>query len=153
MSSSNNHHVPPKLAHLHVALELEIPSDVRYIEHVVEVVRWQCQQLQYNARQCGLNVPVALTEALSNAILRGNRERPDRSVHVRADVNRDRLIVEIIDEGGGFDLDECLVDAARPENLFREDGRGLFLMARLMDRVERYSNRGNVIRMTLRRHD
>ena len=153
MSSSNNNQVPPKLAHLHVALELEIPSDVRCIESVVEVVRWQCQHLHYNARQCALNVPVALTEALSNAILRGNRERPDRHVQIRADVNRDRLIVEIVDEGAGFDLDECLVDATRPENLFREDGRGLFLMARLMDRVERFSNRGNVIRMTLLRHD
>jgi anti-sigma regulatory factor (Ser/Thr protein kinase) len=33
----------------------------------------------------------------------------------------------------------------------REDGRGLFLMRRLMDSVERFDDRGNVIRMTLRR--
>lgn len=134
-------------------MELEIPSDVRYIERVVEVVARQCEELAYHPQQVTLNVPVALTEALSNAILRGNRERADKSVLVRCDVNRDRLVLEVVDEGGGFDLNECLVDATSPENIVREDGRGLFLMARLMDSVERFTNRGNVVRMTLRRHD
>ena len=37
------------------------------------------------------------------------------------------------------------------ENLTREEGRGLFLMRQLMDRVESFRNKGNVIRLTLRR--
>lgn len=153
MPSLNTQHVPASLRSLRVALELEIPSDVRYIERVVEVVAGQCQQLAYHPRQCALNVPVALTEALSNAILRGNRESAEKTVQIRCDVNRERLVLEIVDEGGGFDLDECLVDPTSPDHLLREDGRGLFLMARLMDRIERFSNHGNVVRMTLRRHD
>lgn len=138
---------------LHLALELEIPSDVRYIERVVEMVTRQCEQLAYSTRQMSLNVPVALTEALSNAILRGNQEHLAKRVQVRCDVNRERLVLEVVDEGSGFDLDECLVDATSPENLVREDGRGLFLMAQLMDRVERFANHGNVVRLTMRRHD
>jgi len=62
-------------------------------------------------------------------------------------------VLEVVDEGSGFNLDECLVDATSPENLVREDGRGLFLMAQLMDRVERFANHGNVVRLTMRRHD
>jgi len=138
---------------LHLALELEIPSDVRYIERVVEMVTRQCEQLAYSTRQVSLNVPVALTEALSNAILRGNREQTAKRVQVRCDVNRERLVLEVVDEGSGFDLAECLVDATSPENLVREDGRGLFLMAQLMDSVERFANHGNVVRLTMRRHD
>lgn len=141
------------LKKLHVALEVEIPSDVRYIEHVVDVVARQCTQLAYNPRQITLNVPVALTEALSNAILRGNEESSSKSVQVRCDVNSDRLVVEVVDEGSGFDLQSCMEDPTLPENIVREDGRGLFLMARLMDSVERFTNHGNVVRMTLRRHD
>ena len=140
------------LPSLHLALELEIPSDVRYIEHVVAVVSRQCAQLAYPTHQVSLNVPVALTEALSNAILRGNQESERKHVQVRCDVNRERLVLDVVDEGEGFDLQECLVDPTVPENLLREDGRGLFLMARLMDSVERFSSRGNVVRMTLRRH-
>jgi serine/threonine-protein kinase RsbW len=134
-----------------LAIELDIPSDVRYIEDIVAMVTRQCAQLSYAPRQLALNVPVALTEALSNAILYGNRERRDKHVHVRVEVDRERLIVEVSDEGGGFDLETAEIDPTRPENLLREDGRGLFLMRRLMDSVERFDDRGNVIRMTLRR--
>ncbi|MEP7066557.1 MAG: ATP-binding protein [Gemmatimonadota bacterium] len=138
---------------VHVALELEIPSDVRYIERVVEIVARQCAQFAYPARQCCLNIPVALSEALSNAILRGNGERTDAHVQVKVDVTQERLILEVLDEGLGFDFEDCLVDPTEPGNIEREDGRGLFLMARLMDRIERFSNQGNVVRMTLRPHD
>jgi serine/threonine-protein kinase RsbW len=138
---------------VHIALELEIPSDVRYIERVVEVVKLQCAQFSYPQRQCCLNIPVALSEALSNAILRGNGERTDAHVQVKVDVTQERLILEVLDEGGGFDFEECLTDPTEPGNIEREDGRGLFLMTRLMDRIERFSNQGNVVRMTLKRHD
>ena len=125
--------VSSPLRKLRVALEVEIPSDVRYIEQVVEVIARQCSQLAYNKRQTTLNVPVALTEALSNAILRGNSEEPAKHVQVRCDVDIDRLVVEVVDEGTGFDLNGCMEDPTLPENIVREDGRGLFLMARLMD--------------------
>jgi serine/threonine-protein kinase RsbW len=94
---------------------------------------------------------VALTEALSNAILCGNGEDAAKHVRVRAEVRDGQLILEVEDEGAGFDLESCTEDPTLPENLEREDGRGLFLMHRLMDRVERYRNDGNVVRLTLRR--
>jgi serine/threonine-protein kinase RsbW len=138
---------------VHIALELEIPSDVRYIERVVEIVAMQCAQFAFPPRQTSLNIPVALSEALSNAILRGNGERTDAHVQVKIDVTQERLILEVLDEGLGFDFEECLTDPTEPGNIEREDGRGLFLMTRLMDRIERFSNQGNVVRMTLKRHD
>jgi serine/threonine-protein kinase RsbW len=151
VSASNS---PPFVpGRVHIALELEIPSDVRYIERVVEIVAMQCAQFAYPQRQTCLNIPVALSEALSNAILRGNGERTDAHVQVKVDVTHERLILEVLDEGLGFDFEDCLTDPTEPGNLEREDGRGLFLMTRLMDRIERFSNQGNVVRMTLRRHD
>lgn len=136
----------------HVAFDRLIPSDVREIEPIVEEVTRECRVLALSARQCALNVPVALTEALSNAILRGNRGVRDKQVRVRAMVSDSALVLEVADEGGGFDLDACTVDPTRPGNLEREDGRGLFLMRSLMDRVERYeADERNVVRLTLRR--
>ena len=133
-------------------LEFEIPSDVRFIERVVEAIRVECRRLCYDDRQVGLNVPVALTEAISNAILRGNGEDRGKFVRVRAQVDTLQLVVEIIDEGAGFDLDACAVDPTTSDRLWHEDGRGLYLMRQLMDDVERLEAQGrNVIRMTLRR--
>ena len=136
----------------HVAFDRLIPSDVREIEPIVEEVTRECRVLALSARQCALNVPVALTEALSNAILRGNRGVRDKQVRVRAVVSDSALVLEVADEGGGFDLDAFTVDPTRPGNLEREDGRGLFLMRSLMDRVERYeADERNVVRLTLHR--
>jgi serine/threonine-protein kinase RsbW len=136
---------------MRLAIELEIPSDIQYIERVVELITRQCEQLSFAARHCALNVPVALTEALSNAILRGNGDNRDKHVRVRAQLDRTSLVMEVADEGEGFDLDDCTIDPTTGENVMREDGRGLFLMRRLMDRVERFSDHGNVVRLTLNR--
>lgn len=143
-------------AGLRVTLEVEIPSDVAYIERVVDLVRYSCAELAYDAHQLALNVPVALAEALSNAILRGNHEDPAKRVRVRAAVDTRRLVVDVEDEGVHFDLERNTRDAAAPVNLEREDGRGLFLMRKLMDDVQRFdaaagTDAGNVVRLTLAR--
>jgi serine/threonine-protein kinase RsbW len=133
-------------------VEVDIPSDVSLIERVVELVRRECEEMAFGRRQLMLNVPVALTEALSNAILRGNGDDPAKHVHVRAQVDTERLVVEVVDEGTGFDLDNAVTDPTAPENVDREDGRGLFLMRKLMDRVERVEvPHGSLVRMTLHR--
>lgn len=133
-------------------IEVDIPSDVQYIEKVVELVQRECALMQFGARQLMLNLAVALSEALSNAILRGNNDDPAKHVHVMARVDSVRLVVEVTDEGEGFDLDQCTLDPTTPDNVDREDGRGLFLMRELMDRVEQFNDgRGNVVRLTLNR--
>lgn len=143
--------MPQSLAQMRVALDVEIPSDVRYIERIVRLVTEQCQELDLPRHQCSLNVPVALTEAIANAILYGNQQNRNKHVRVRACVDRTALVLEIADEGSEFDLEECLIDPTSAENIEREDGRGLFLMRTLMDRVERYTDHGNVVRLTLNR--
>jgi serine/threonine-protein kinase RsbW len=147
-SPNNGAHAP---AGRYVAVELQIPSDVRYIERVVELVVRKCEQLDLPRQKCALNLPVALSEALSNAILRGNREDPEKQVRVRACVDDQTLVLEIADQGDGFDLATAMRDPTSAENLIREDGRGLFLMHQLMDRVEHYTDVWNVVRLTLRR--
>ena len=133
-------------------LEFEIPSDVRFIERVVDAVRAECRRQRYDERQVRLNVPVALTEAMANAIIRGNRDDRGKSVLVVARVDTIRLVMEVADEGAGFDLAACTNDPTTPEHLLHEDGRGLYLMLQLMDEVERLESQGrNVVRMTLRR--
>lgn len=132
-------------------IDLCIPSDVRYIEHVVEMVVRRCTEQALPPRHCRLNVPVALTEALSNAILYGNRADRTKGVRLRAHLDERALVLEVEDEGGGFDLAGCTGDPGSPRNLEREDGRGLFLMQALMDRVECVGGQSNVVRLTLRR--
>src|SRR5947209_19531508 len=101
-------------------IELVIPNDVQQIEDVVEQVQRECALMQFGARQLMLNLAVALTEALSNAILRGNNDDPSKHVHVKARVDTTRLVIDVIDEAGGFDLDQCTLDPATRANVDRE---------------------------------
>lgn len=152
MHNAPHHDGDPLLPHLRLGLEVAIPSEVRYIESIVELVTLLCGQVGYDPRQIALNVPVALSEALSNAILRGNRDNPDALVQVTADVDADRLVIDVTDEGPGFDFEQCMRDPTTVANLTCEEGRGLYLMRRLMDSVERFTDEGNVVRLTLLRH-
>lgn len=133
-----------------VALDIEIPSDVKYIEQVVELATRECRELDLPPHKCSLNIPVALSEALSNAILRGNANGQGKHVRVRAVIRDDAIVFDVSDEGPDFDMDKLRVEPT-PETVTREEGRGLFLMHRLMDRVEHIRKGGNVIRLTLRR--
>jgi serine/threonine-protein kinase RsbW len=141
----------PSLGTLGFPIDVRIPSDVRYIEHVVDVVVQRCHEQALPSHACRLNVPVALTEALSNAILYGNRRDTSKAVRLRASMDERGLVMEVSDEGSGFDLDGCTSDPTARENIVREDGRGLFLMRSLMDQVEQYVGEGNVVRLTLHR--
>jgi serine/threonine-protein kinase RsbW len=133
------------------ALDLAIPSDIQYIEGIVAQVAAHCADYDFPPRLLAFNVPVALTEALSNAILRGNGEKSGKTVRVRARVDDVELVLEVADEGVGFDLEACTVDPTTAEQLLRDDGRGLFLMQALADRVEQFVDGGNVVRITVRR--
>ena len=130
-----------------------IPSDVARIEGVVETVVARCAARDYPRRACALNLPVALSEALANAIVNGNGEDAAKRVEVRGCVDDRELVVEVHDEGPGFDLAGLTNRPGDPGFVDREDGRGLYLMQTLMDRVEQYAapDRGNVVRLTLRR--
>lgn len=139
-------------------LEWTIASDVLAIESVVEGVVGLCVSCGFSAKQCRFNIPIALTEALANAIMRGNGSDVSRSVRVRSSVHVTRdgatLSVDVTDEGEGFDLEHagCTPDA--PDWFDREDGRGVFLMRQLMDRVESAQPTGlpgNTVRLVLHR--
>jgi serine/threonine-protein kinase RsbW len=125
---------------------------VREIERVVDIIRRECELMQFGDHQLMLNVPVALTEALSNAIRYGNAHDPLKQVRVHARIDPVRLVIEVTDEGAGFDREACTIDPTTPDHLLNEDGRGLFLMQKLMDRAERIAaHPRNEVRLTLRR--
>ena len=135
----------------YVALDVEIPSDVNQIEPIVSLVTEHCRTLHLPRRQCSLNIPVALSEALSNAIIRGNHEDPHKHVRLRATVSDRALVFDIVDEGCGFELSDVSHDPTDENSIQAEDGRGVFLMRKLMDRVEQFKGPNNVVRLTLNR--
>jgi len=129
-------------------LVLELPSDVRSIEHAVEYVVRRCQACEEHAHRLRLNFRVGLTEALANAMLYGNAHDPAKRVRVEVSLTSGAIRARVTDEGLGFD--PCSIpDPTCPENLMKSGGRGLFLMRQLLDEVV-YNDRGNEVTLVLR---
>lgn len=128
-------------------LKYELPTDVNGIQPFVEDLLHQGQRIGFNAGRLRLNLRVGVTEALSNAMLYGNRGDRHRTVTVHASFSRDEIVVRVTDEGPGFDP-ERVPDPTTPANRRRTRGRGIFLIRRLMNRVE-YNDAGNSVEMHL----
>ena len=129
-------------------LVLEIPTDVRSIEHTVDYVLQRCRTCETYQQRLRLNFRVGLTEALSNAMLYGNAHDPSKNVRVEVTVEKGRLQARVTDEGTGFDP-SAIPDPTEPENILKGSGRGLFLMRQLLDEVS-YNDQGNQVTLVLR---
>ena len=127
---------------------LELPSDVRSIEHAVEYVVQRCQHCESYAHRLHLNFRVGLTEALSNAMLYGNGRDPNKRVRVEVRLVNGALEARVTDQGPGFDH-TSVPDPTTPDNLLKPGGRGLFLMRKLLDEVS-YNEQGNSVTLVLR---
>ena len=88
-------------------------------------------------------VRLALEEAFVNAVRHGNGEDPAKTVHVRYHATCQQFMIEIQDEGRGFDP-EAVPDPLAPANLERPGGRGVFLIRRYMSWVQ-YNDLGNCV--------
>ena len=128
---------------------LRLPSDVTCIEEAVELVTRHCLAGHQTTRTIQFRLRVVLSEALSNAIVRGNGEDHSKWVEVRAELVPESIRVWVTDEGPGFDPG-AVPEPLRPEQLDEANGRGLYLIRKLVDTVQ-FNERGNSICMTLRR--
>ena len=80
-------------------------------------------------------VELALREALSNAILHGNRLELRKLVHVRCCCEGAKgVFIVVRDQGNGFDPN-TVPNPLAVENLEAEHGRGIHLMKLAMDEV------------------
>lgn len=113
---------------------LSIPSDFEAVSQVENLVDNVCNRLGVNEDFYG-NVLIAVTEAVNNAIEHGNRKDDSMEVNVAVGDNPEEFCFSVKDQGRGFDF-ENLPDPTAPENILKENGRGIFLMKNLADEVE-----------------
>lgn len=82
-----------------------------------------------------INLQIATSEALINAIVHGNKLNEDKRVFINIEFDDHLLKVTIKDEGGGFDLNS-IPDPTSHENILKESGRGIFIIKSLVDEFE-----------------
>jgi len=107
------------------------PNAIHLVESFIEDIR---SELAFKDDVYG-NVMVAVTEAVNNSIVHGNRNDPTKKVYVDCGMeNPYRLHIWVKDEGEGFNPAD-LPDPTAPENIGKIGGRGVFLMKSLADEL------------------
>jgi len=96
-------------------------------------------------------VRLAMEEAFFNAVKHGNKMDAQKQVKIEYILAPDRVEIIITDSGEGFDPDS-LPDCRADENLYKIDGRGIFLIRAYMDSVE-FNETANSIHMIRYRHE
>ncbi len=113
--------------------KLTVPSNFDSLGLVEAMIDKVCGELAVNEDNYG-NVLIAVTEAVNNAILHGNLQNKDLMVHVSVGDEIKSFCFTVKDAGPGFDFAN-VPDPTSPENIEKENGRGIFLMKNLADEV------------------
>lgn len=122
------------MAPLESQIHLEIGSRIENVELVQIAVEASLEQLDLDD-DLSDSIGTAVREAVANAIQHGNGADPDKRVEVDLGLDGEVLVIRVRDQGSGFDPGD-LPDPLARENLLRPDGRGIFFMKKLMDRID-----------------
>jgi serine/threonine-protein kinase RsbW len=127
--------------------QLKIPSETKCIRKISS--RILSALTPYGVDESKIfDIKLCIEEAVRNAIVHGNNSDRRRSVKVAYWVESDAINIEIEDEGPGFDHLK-LADPTTGMHILKNSGRGVYLIKKLMDKVE-YSPAGNKLTMAKR---
>jgi serine/threonine-protein kinase RsbW len=123
-----------------IRIESEI-SNLRVVENAIDEATSVIGISQDNYGK----ILVSAMEAVNNAIIHGNKSVQEKIVEVEISSKSDELIIVVTDQGPGF-KPEKVPDPTTPENIEELNGRGIYLMSHLADKIE-YNKKGNSVKM------
>ncbi|NIM02128.1 MAG: hypothetical protein GTN89_11525 [Acidobacteria bacterium] len=125
--------------------DVKLNADVKQITPVVTKIMDMARQAGC-ARGKEFEVETALREALANAVKHGCGHDATKEVRCQVVCDFDRgMLIVVSDPGEGFDP-AAVSSPLQGANLYRDHGRGIYLINRLMDEVH-YERGGTEIHM------
>lgn len=113
--------------------DLILSSEIENVEKVEELTERVTKKMNFPEDERD-SIAIAVTEAVNNAIIHGNKRDPAKKVYLSIHAEGRVFKVSVRDEGPGFNP-ENLPDPLDPDNLLKESGRGIFILKSLMDEV------------------
>jgi len=123
-----------------ITIESEI-NNLRIVENAIDTMTNESGINQENYGK----ILISTLEAVNNAIVHGNKSDRNKHVHIELLIEKNMLRVTVEDEGPGF-KPESVPDPTKPENIELLNGRGVFLMKKLADKIE-FNNKGKSVTM------
>jgi serine/threonine-protein kinase RsbW len=139
---------PDLMRRASVRLDFLIPSDLTYVLGINYHISNLLKEFGFPPQDTRVNIPLACDEAITNAIIHGNRSDPEKKVSIQIYVSSNRFRMRVRDEGDGFDVAR-LPDPTQGEALLRSSGRGVYLMRSTMNSVV-FKEGGRVVELEKR---
>ncbi len=114
--------------------ELTLPSRIESVEQAAVAIAGILNRAGVN-EDVTFGVDMAIREAVTNAVLHGNKQDEAKSVRVTVNNSPGWLEISVDDEGAGFNPAE-VPNPTETENILKSSGRGIFFMRNFMDDVD-----------------
>jgi serine/threonine-protein kinase RsbW len=114
--------------------ELTLPSRIESVEEAAVAIAGILGRLGVS-EEATFAVDMAIREAVTNAVLHGNKQHDKKFVRVTIESSPDSIEISVHDEGEGFNPQD-VPNPTETENIMKSSGRGIFFMRNFMDDVE-----------------
>jgi anti-sigma regulatory factor (Ser/Thr protein kinase) len=115
------------------SIKLTIQSDTRYLvllRQMVSAAALLVGRKRFPKRAEGF-CTLALIEAVDNAIFHAHHHRAHVPIDIEIEIRKNAIVMSVVDRGPG--LNHPVIDVPQPT---ATKGRGLYMMTKLMDKVE-----------------
>lgn len=126
-------------------IRLTLRTDFDELEQLDPLVTQLCETAGFD-EELSAGFQLCASEAVTNAMLHGNKMDPDKQVFISAEVDSGHVTFSVEDQGSGFNPEDVPNPLAE-ENLLKTSGRGLFLMRTYCTDV-RFAKNGSRISLT-----
>ena len=114
------------------SIQLRIPAKAEYIT-LCRLALSGLAQLRDIGEDTMADQKLALTEAVSNSVRHGYGDKGDGHVDITYELHIDRLGIEVVDDGDGFDPDEAPSSDGKE---LSEGGLGIAIIRTIADEFE-----------------
>jgi len=112
------------------------PSDSKYLDVIRDFVAKVAIIAGFDSENVN-KIQLSVDEACTNVVKHAYKATPPKDIKIQVEYDKERIIVEVIDKGKGFDFRKVKVkDMNNYLNEFRRGGLGIHLMKILMDKVD-----------------
>jgi serine/threonine-protein kinase RsbW len=131
--------------------ELSLPSEIETVATAAAAVAEFIGRFGVSD-DAAFGIDMAVREAVTNAVLHGNRQDETKTVDIVLKSSPDAVEISVHDQGPGFNPED-VPDPTANENILKTSGRGIFFMRTFMDEVDWLirPEGGTTVRMLKRR--
>lgn len=119
-----------------------IPNEIKLVRKVSSRILKKLEPFKVDESTL-FDIRLCVEETVRNAVEHGSPQGEESDIKISYTVKGGKFVFVVEDEGSGFDPMK-VPDPTKKENIMKTGGRGVYLVRRLMDKVE-FNKKGNRI--------